>query len=39
MFGHKAEGDALLGGRSLVVSVDEDIGVEEATCAHESRRS
>lgn len=34
MLGYEIDGAALLGGRGLIVSVDEDDGVEEATSGH-----
>ncbi len=37
VFSQEIEGAALLRGRSLVVRVNQDIGVEEATSAHEFR--
>jgi hypothetical protein len=37
MLGNQLEGAALLGLVRLVVRVHEDIGIEKATSAHESR--
>src|ERR1700733_12229865 len=39
MFCDEIEGASLFGGSGLVVGVDEDVGVEEATCAHYRRAS
>lgn len=35
---HQLDGSTLLRGRSLIVRVNKDIGIEETTIAHESRR-
>jgi len=37
VLGHKIDGTSLLRRRGLVIGVDQDVGVEEATSAHESR--
>jgi hypothetical protein len=38
VFGDKLDGSTLLRGHSLIVRVNKDIGIEETTIAHESRR-
>ena len=39
VLGHKFYRSLLLGGRRLVVGIDENVGVEKATNAHESRHA